>query len=167
MSEPTPSFSMHLYKFIDWTEKILLTILFIGVILYKTDYRSQQKSEMLIIASLTGLAVLFFLLAYRPLRIERLEDEKLGMMDLLCTSIVPKVLWISNAVLTVGVLFYFFEAMSESYHQTLMIGCLTVGMGIIILGIGIIQGVKHLKILMPILYRSIPLSIAGIYLLIE
>lgn len=167
MSEPTPSFSMHLYKIIDWAEKILLTILFIGVILYKIDFSYQQKSEMLIIASLTGLAVLFFLLGYRPLRIERLEDEKVGVMDLLCTTIVPKVLWISNAVLTLGVLFYFFETMSESYRQMLMIGCLTVATGIITLGIGLIQGVKHIKILIPILYRSIPLSIAGVYLLIE
>lgn len=161
MSESRSSFTQQLFKLIDRAEMILLGALSIALILYTTSF----KSEILLNLSLKGLAVLFFLSAYRPIQIERKEGEKLGFMDLLCTTIVPKILWISSAVITVGIILFFSNTGNEGYKIILMLGSITIPVGIILLAAGLSSGVKQLNVIVPILYRAIPLTIVAIYIL--
>ncbi len=161
MSETRPTFTQQLFKLVDRAEIILLGTLSVALILYTSSYRS----EILLDLSLKGLAVIFFLSAFRPLPIQRKEGEKLGFMDLLCTTTVPKILWISSAVITAGIILFFSKAGNEGYKMILMLGSITIPAGIIILAAGLSSGVKHLNVIVPILYRAIPLTIVAIYML--
>jgi hypothetical protein len=75
-STPTP-FIVRLTKNLHWAERAFLISLAIGTILTYSKINSSVLN-----ASLIGLAITFFLYAYKPLDIIRNEDELLGFSDL-------------------------------------------------------------------------------------
>jgi hypothetical protein len=145
-------------------EKILLCALALGAILAVLDI-----NFTLLRASLIGLAAIFFLLAYRPpeKEIQREENEPGGFSELLALTIIPKVLWISSAVSLIGIAFYFISPENEGYKQMLFIGMTTLGTALIVLAFFLVSGTKHLKTVVPILYRAVPALIAAIYFLVK
>jgi hypothetical protein len=81
--------------------------------------------------------------------------------------IVPKVLWISSAISALGIAFYLFDFGNDGYKRMLMIGGLTIGIGTLLLLVFFVSGVKHIKIVTPILLRAIPLCLVDFYLMLK
>lgn len=94
-----------MHKLLPYLERVFLATLIIGFALQLTG----MAIPILKTVSLSGLGVIFFLSAYRPLEIEPVEGEQMGFNELLGLSVVPKVLWISTSITTIGILFYSLE----------------------------------------------------------
>jgi hypothetical protein len=141
-------------------EKVFLAALAIGTVL-----TVMQIDSTVMRISLIGLAVTFFLFAYRPIEIPKQENEPFGFSELLAFMIVPKVLWISSAISAVGIAFYLFN--NDGYKQLLMIGGLSIGIGTILIVIFLVSGVKHIKMVTPILLRAVPLFLVDFYILFK
>jgi energy-converting hydrogenase Eha subunit C len=162
-SEQTPTpFIVTITKQLPLVEKVLLTALAIGTILTVMEIDSTVTR-----ISLLGLGVTFFLLAYRPNDIPRQEGEQLGFSDLLGLMIVPKVLWISSAISALGIAFYLFDFGNDGYKKMLMIGGLTISIGTILLIVFFVSGVKHIRTVVPILLRAVPLCLVDFYILFK
>ena len=163
-SEQTPTpFIVTITKHLPLVEKVLLTTLAIGIIL-----TVMQIDSTVTRVSLLGLGVTFFLLAYRPNDIPRQEEgEQLGFSDLLGLVIVPKVLWISSAISALGIAFYLFDFGNDGYKRMLMIGGLTISIGTILLIVFSVSGVKHLRTVVPVLQRAVPLCLVDFYILFK
>jgi hypothetical protein len=78
---------------------------------------------------------------------------------------MPKVLWISTAISTLGILFCVLKIESNSYGQMLMIGAATLFVSLLVLGFLSLAGVKDLRPLVPVLLRAFPVLILNIYIL--
>jgi hypothetical protein len=139
-------------------EKLLLTALAVGIILTVMKIDSTVTR-----ASLLGLAVTFFLYAYRPKDIPRQENEQFGFAQFIGLMTLPKVLWISSAISSLGIAFYLFDFGNDGYKQMLMIGGLTIGVGALLFLFFLLSGVKHITIVTPILLRALPLFLADVY----
>jgi hypothetical protein len=160
-STPTPtSFIERVTKNLHWAERAFLIALAIGTILVFSKINSSVLN-----VSLIGLAITFFLYAYKPLNIVREENELLGFSDLLAVGILPRVMWISSAISTLGLLFYLMD--NAGHKNMLMIGGLTIGISVVLLTIFLVSGVKNIKIVTPILFRAIPLLTIDIYILFK
>ena len=162
-SEQTPTpFIVTITKHLPLVEKVLLAALAIGTILTTMKIDSTVTR-----VSLLGLGVTFFLLAYRPTDIPRQAGEQFGFSELLGLMIVPKVLWISSAISALGIAFNLFDFGNDGYKQMLMIGGLTIGIGTLLLVVFLISGVKHIKTVIPILLRAVPLCLVDFYILFK
>jgi hypothetical protein len=152
-----------LFQYIPLIEKILLVALVIGTIL------ALMEIDMTVVTiSLFGLAATFFLRAFQPPKeIRQSENETFGFSELLTLSIIPKVLWISSAVSSIGVAFYLINFENKGYKQMLLIGIMSIGAGLVLFTIFLLTGVKHLKIIVPVLLRAIPVSLAAIYFFLK
>lgn len=152
----TPGILKHLPVF----EKVLMCVLAIGIILAVLNI-----NFLILRIALTGLAVTFFLSAYRPPEEikERSENDTFGFSEMLALMIIPKVLWISSAVSAAGIALYFFRFGNDGYKQALMIGILSIAACLVLLAFFLISGIKHLKSVTPILLRAVPALLAGLY----
>jgi hypothetical protein len=156
------SLLIKLTKYLPFIEKICWTALGVGLLLTML-----QIDKTVALVSLLGLGCTFFLLAYRPADIPQHEGERFGFSELLGLMIVPKVLWIGSSVSVVGISFYLLELNKEGYTRMLMIGGLTGIIATLILAILFVMSVKHLKTVLPILLRALPLSLVDLYLLLK
>ena len=143
-------------------EKIFLEALAIGTVLTLLSIDSSVTKF-----SLLGLGVIFFLMTYSPTDLPGEEGEKFGFTELLAWAIVPKVMWISSAVSAFAISFYLFDFGNDGYKKMLMIGGSTIGIGILLLTFFLISGVKHLKMVTPILLRAVPLFLVDIYIFLK
>ena len=80
------------------------------------------------------------------------KEEKFGFLDLLMTSIVPKVLGIGMAVSMMGTLFFLLEY--EGYPQMLQLGGTTI---VVCYALIVLSGsiAKYGRLLAPMLLRSL------------
>ena len=148
-------------KLLPYLERVFLASLIIGFVLRL----SGNEIPMLITVSLAGLGVIFFLSAYRPLDIEPSEGEQMGFKELLGLSIVPKVLWISTAVATIGILFYLLDLGNDGDLRMLYIGGSTIALAtLILLGLKA-TGTKNISAVMPVLFRALPTLLVTAYIL--
>jgi hypothetical protein len=161
MSTQPTSFATTLYGLIKKVEIALWLALVLGLLLHYSGYPAKNVLTI----SLSGLAIVFFLGAYQPSNIIRGEDEKLGFVDLLYLIIAPKLVGISMAVSLIGILFYFINANIEGTKQMLFLGSMSGIAASLVIGIGVAIGAKNSNTLLPILYRSVPIAIASVYLL--
>lgn len=141
-------------------EKILIATLLVGAILTALEIDSTVTK-----GSLLALGVTFFLFAYRPIDIPGQEEVPMGLSEMLGLMIVPKVLWISCAISTVGIAFFIFDLGNPGYMNMLMIGGFSIGTASLILVILLNSGVKHINLVMPILLRAVPIFLVDCYLL--
>lgn len=162
MTSARTSLIARIFNYLPLIEKVLLTALAIGIILtiMKMDNTATKFS-------LIGLAVTFFLSAYRPMEIPRQENEKLGFTDLLALSIIPKTMWISCAISAMGISLYLSQFGNEGYKQMLLIGSSAIGGGAFFLVFFLVSGVKNLNLVTPILFRALPLLAVDIYLFLK
>jgi hypothetical protein len=142
-------------------EKIFLTGLVIGLVL--TYVNTDNKT--IIQVSLIGLAITYFLTAFKFIDIPRSENEVFEFKDLLACMIAPKVIWISCGVSLFGLFIYTLQLGHNGHKRALMIGGLSIAIGLIIIGYASVTGVKNLRYVMPTVIRAVPLLIADIYLL--
>ena len=141
-------------------ERMLLMLLVLGIVMtFLTSVGS-----LIINIAIAGLALIFFLYAYKPLPVSTGEDEKASIRELLGWSIVPKVLWISCAVSAMGILFFLIRTGSLEYRNMVMIGGLSILVGLVVLGVLQVSGTKHLQVVTPILLRAVPLMIMDFYI---
>lgn len=163
MADRTP-FSETLYAFVERGETLFLIMLLAGAVLFSFGF---SQGSGLVTFALGGLAVVFFLMAYRPPKSNQLNTEKkMDFMQLVVLTIIPKVLWISCAVGTIGLLLRHLQTENDGYRQMLIIqSAVTVGT-LIVVGVGVVKGVSGLRNLLPIYYRALPLTLAAGSLLI-
>lgn len=152
---------MLIKKILPNLERVLLAILAFGFILQL----SGMNIPVLISIGLGGLAVVFFLNGYIPVDIQQSEGEPMGFNELLGLSIVPKILWISAAVTTIGILFYSLQIGNDSYSKMLQIGGSTIVIGTSILLALKVRGVKNINLVLPVLLRALPALIIAGYIL--
>lgn len=110
--------------------------------------------------SLSGLAGVYFLMAYRP-PAPLPEGEKKGFAQLLSQTILPKILWIGCAVGAIGIMFYLLQL--EGAREMLLIHAASGG-----IGVGMFLAFRQTsdsQTLTPVLYRAIPLLLISVYLL--
>lgn len=160
MTPNSTSFSTKITSRLPLIEKAFLIATVIGGILVVTKIDSTVAR-----IALLGLAATFFLYTYKPLDIQRQEDEPFEFSDLLALMIIPKTLWISCTISALGISFFLFEFGNDGYKKLLTIGSVSTGFGSLLFVIFIIRGVKHVKIIAPLLLRAVPLFFMDIYLL--
>jgi hypothetical protein len=110
--------------------------------------------------SLSGLAGIYFLMAYRP-PTPVPEGEKKGFGQLLSQTILPKVLWIGCAVGAIGIMFHLLQL--DGAHEMLLIHAASGGVGV-----GMFLAFRQStdsQALTPLLYRAVPLLLISVYLL--
>jgi hypothetical protein len=159
MTSPTP-FMERFSENVFLLEKILIISLGFGVILTLS-----QINTAFIALSLLSLGIIFFLIAYRPVNIPEKENEGFGFSELLALNIVPKVLWLSSAVSSIGLAFFTLELPNEGYKKMLMIGAISIATATFLFLVFLITGIKYLKNVAPVLLRALPLLIADIFIL--
>ena len=148
------------FRILPWLECGLLIALAIGMIL-----AFMKINSPVILISLGGLSIAFFLYAYRPADLERPEGEKFGFTELLALIVLPKAMWIGCSVATVGILFFLLQFGNEGYKQMLLIGCSTLAFGLILIVAFLVMGVKGTRTLIPVSFRALPLALVAFYIL--
>lgn len=151
-------------KYLNILERLFLVLLIVGLILDFFDLGIFQLTSV----SLIALAAVFFLSAYRPSTIPKPEEGTLyGFQELISYIIIPKVLWISTAVLTVGILFFTMNQGNNGYLTMIMVGGTSIVISSIVLLTSMAMGTKYLNHVTPVLLRSTPTLLIGIYLYIQ
>ena len=144
---------------IPWIEVTCTVALMIGIGMMIT---SGEKSILLV--SLPGLALCYFLSAYLPPSVDPDETQPRGFIDLLAMTIIPKLLWIGSAVATMGI---FFTVMKmEGKEEMLLIGVLTLSACVVSLMVFGVMG-KPIRPVLPIFLRALPVLAVGIYFLVS
>jgi hypothetical protein len=115
------SFSSRLFSFLSLVEKIALAVAFTGI---GFKYLHLAGADMMLMLSLTVLAGVYFLTAYKPpVKTEGgqpADEPPAGFATLLAATILPKVAWIACAVLVIGILFRLLHL--NGVTEMLMIG---------------------------------------------
>jgi len=163
MQQKRSTFISRFTKYLLVAEQVLLGVLIISILLAFLNIESSNIMQLCLI----GLAGVFFLNAYKPLNIQRSEDEKLGMADLLVSVILPKVIWISCSVSAIGILFYLRQDAPQSYQSMLTIGGGSLFVGLLLVGIFTLAGAKNADALQPIFLRAIPLLLIDAFILFK
>ncbi len=151
---------LKILPFVPWAERVFIIAALIALALKATG----NTSTTLLVISLGGLAATFFLSGFIPLDIPYDENEKLGFIDLLALTIMPKVAWIGIAISVLGILFHQLGLPPDRYLQMFMIGSSVLVGTVVILLIALAQGVKRLHYVVPIYYRVIPVLLVMAYL---
>lgn len=146
-------------KYLYPAETFFVGLLTVGILLPKFDISSDE----VIMISLSGLAIIFFLSAYRPLEIKIGQGDKLEFKEMLYLTILPKILWIACSVMTIGILFNILNMPGSK--NMLVIGSSTALVILILFGVFFLSEEKHIKATIPILYRAVPLLLVTAYLL--
>jgi hypothetical protein len=152
-------FTTLIFNLLPLAEKILLAGLGVGLALIYSGLDSNVA-----FVSFNGLAVVYFLYAYKPPDIQREDDAPLGFLQLLGLSILPKIMWISCSVSMVGIMFHLL-ALAGSYEM-MLIGVSSIGIGLLLFTIITLTNVKGMKENVPMLYRAVPIFLAEMYLLL-
>jgi hypothetical protein len=161
MAEYVP-FASRLYSFISILEKIFVATAAAAI---GFKYLQLAGANMLLMAGLSGLAVIYFLCAFRPPEQKDAEGaiEKRGFASLLGSTVLPKVSWIACSVLAVGVLYRLLHF--PGANEMIMIGTATGVCAAVIFGFLAAQGNEVAKSQLGILYRLVPMLIIASYFL--
>lgn len=154
------TFAETLYGFLERIELILVTALGVSLL---TQYLKVAGAATGIQLSLSGLAGVYFLMAYRP-PAQAPSGEKKGFSELLSLTILPKVLWIGCAVGAIGILFQLLKL--DGAREMLTIHASTGGIGIILLAVLSLQQGNDSNPFIPVLYRAVPLLLVTLYMLL-
>ena len=148
-------------KLLPYLERVFLATLTVAFVLQLTE----SELPILMTISLAGLGATFFLSAYRPLDFRPTEGEQMGFNELLGLSIIPKVLWISTAIATIGILFYTLQLDNDGYLRMLYIGGSTIITASVIMLILKAMGTKYLNATFPVFFRAMPTLLIVTYIL--
>jgi len=145
-------------RYIPLLEKIALAMLAIGIGLTLLGL-----DISLLKFSIFVTAILFFISAYVPIDIPRVDDGEVGgLRELLTYLVAPKVAFIGSAVILFGIGLYLANPSNEiGFKKMLLIGMTTTGVASLIILAGFVTGAKYTKYVMPVLYRAIPSIVAA------
>lgn len=147
-------------KYLPWIEAIFLIMLAVGCFMLY-----QNLEGGLLIISLICLTAIYFVSAYKPIEITSDGKEKFGTKELLAWTILPKLCWISCAVSTLGWLLFFIDPENAGYKNMLMIGAVSIAAALVLIVYLISSGVRQMNVLVPVMFRAVPLLSADCYLL--
>lgn len=151
-----------LFGLLERAELIALTALLAGLGAHFSGYSGFSSVLVFAFAALGGI---YFLMAYRPQAIPPTTDgAPPGFKDLFVLTILPKVMWISCAVGAAGLSMLHTHPDNLGYQQLLLIQASVSILGMLAVGACAAIGADTRHII-PILYRSIPLALASIYIL--
>ena len=158
------SFVQSLTPVIKWTERIA-TAAFIASLgtVFITKGSAMEFAHYVFMPVAAILAGVYFLNAYMPVNVQRNENEKFGMKELLLTTILPKILWISCAICMAGFFVLSQNAEHDAHLKLWMIGGLSLLSGLVFLAFGMVTGDKHATVVAPVAFRAVPLVILVIY----
>jgi len=148
-------FAEKLFPFLNTLEKIFLTGFIIGACFRILHLNGADEFLMI---SMSGLAIVCFLTAYKPATEDFGNHSKALLM-----TIVNKMFYISSAVCILGLLFFLLHF--KGYQQLLLIGSLPIGICTIIGVYLITQLSESAGALRPGLLRGLPLGIASAFVL--
>jgi hypothetical protein len=143
---------------------LLLEMLFLLALTAGTISMIMGNASTVVVVSLIGLAIVFFFSAYKPLNIPQHANEQFGFSALLAFVILPKVMWISCSVSSIGLAFYILK-LGNTHTQLLMIGGSTLAITILLLAFLLANGTRYINAVTPMLLRAIPLLIIDFYIL--
>ncbi len=152
-------FTSLIFNILPLGEKIFLAGLGAGLLLI---YLALDTNVAFI--SLNGLAVVYFLYAYKPPEIKSEEDKPAGFAALIAFSILPKVMWISASVSMIGIMFHLLALAGAT--EMISLGATAIGTGLFILAIMLFTGAIGMKANVPMLIRVVPILIVDLYLLL-
>jgi hypothetical protein len=157
MDSRSQGFVAKIAKYLPNAEIICLALLMLGIVVaMSTD------DITIVVIPVTGLALIYFLNAYAfPASVN--GEGKPRFVDLLAKRIVPNVLWIGCAVVTVGLLYFILAYSPQSYKKILVIGLTAICGGFVTLGVLFASGVRDIN--SAVLYRAVPLALIGGYIL--
>ena len=146
-----------------------LELILIGLTIVGFVFIEFYNQKLMLPLALVGLAIVFFLKSFKPIEIEpgTNEGSTRGMNELLSYFIVPKVLWINIAILSVGLSFYYFGLHARGYTQMMTIGILGVFIASLVLLFTVFKNSQVLDLHRHIYYRALPLMLVDGYILYE
>ncbi|MFN7610996.1 MAG: hypothetical protein ACK5QX_08690, partial [bacterium] len=115
--------------------------------------------------SVLGLALTYFVSAFKIIDIPYKEDDIMDFKDLLALSITPKVLWISCAVSLFGFFVMTQELGNDGYLQGFRVGMLCILISVVIHVYATFGGTKYLEYVRHIFYRAVPILVLDLYVL--
>ncbi len=151
-------FTTLIFSFLPLVEKILMAGLGVGLALI---YLALDTNVAFV--SFNGLAIVYFLYAYKPPEIQRKDDAPLGFMQLLGLSILPKVMWISCSVSMIGIMFHMLALAGSS--EMMLIGVSSIGIGLLLFTISALTNAEGMKEHVPMLYRALPIFLTEMYII--
>jgi len=158
---PAPTrFSELLYRYIDRAESLMLVMIIAGVVCH---FLHLEFANQVLALAFIGLAVVFFLNAYRPPTAPAGDQpDRKDFFTMLTQTILPKILWLSCAVGAAALAMVHMQA--EGYKEMFMIqGAAALG-GLAVVGLAAALG-RNVQHLIPIIYRAIPLTLFGAHFL--
>jgi hypothetical protein len=147
----------HLYN----AELFLTGLLTFGILLPKMGV----DSSPIVVISVFGLAVVFFLQAYNPTLLP-IPPAQRGFKELLSLTVLPKIIWIATSVCTIGILLFLLD-ISNGYLQVLLIGETALVASLLIAGYFFMRSAAYAKIVTPMLYRAVPVLLISTYILLS
>ena len=147
-------------RFLNSAEMVLSSLLILGLLLPKVDI----DSSIVILIAVGGLAIIFFLQAYAPFPIP-IQKERPGFKELLCFTVLPKVMWIAASVSTVGILFFLLD-ISNGAVEMMTIGATSLAACLLVTGYFYISARQYIIPLIPVLYRAVPVLLITTYILL-
>jgi hypothetical protein len=147
----------HLYN----AELFLTGLLTFGILLPKMEV----DSSLIVVISVFGLAVVFFLQAYNPVLLP-IRSAQMGFRELFSLTVLPKIIWIATSVCTIGILLFLLD-INDAYYGTLLIGETALVAGLLIAGYFSMRSATYAKIVMPMLYRAVPVLLISTYILLS
>ena len=153
-----------IFRLLNYIEMIALVVAAVG---FAMLYTSMEGAPEMLMVALSTLAGVFFLKGYQPppVQEQKADAPKPGFIDLLGTTIVPKVGWIACAVGTTGILFRILNLTGN--QEMLMIGCTVLTIALVLIGIFTISKPERASGLMPLVYRAVPVCLIGVYLFMK
>ncbi len=154
--------SKSFHKILPSLEKVFLTAAILTFLLMSVDIRVPYLLNI----SIVGLAFTFFMNAFQEKEIKRTEDKRLDFNDLFIDMIAPKILWISTAIVTMGILFYMLDFGNNGYANMLIIGSVTIVICSVLSLVLVTKRAGNFgEVITPIFYRALPALVYACFIL--
>ena len=161
MSKQLISVISKITPYLDLSERAFL----IGIALGLIPFTSNGDSKILLQVSLLGLAITYFLSSFRMTETPPSEVAMGSMKSLLVWTIAPKNLWMFCSISLFGLFVYTLQLGNDSDKRLFIIGGGGIAFCLAILAYGFLSGTKHLKVIMPLALKAIPLLLLDFWLL--
>jgi len=160
MTNLQTTLNVKIVRNLHWVEKIAIALLFLCGLLAALG--KEAEAQGLLMVSLGTLSTVFFLYANAPPQGIDKTEQPMGFKELLTLLIIPKVLWISLAISTIGILFYFLNL--KGYNEMLLIGGTSLLFALVLLAVLFLNGAKYLDAIRPVLMRAVTVLVIDIYI---
>ena len=139
-------------------ENVILTAVLLDALLILLRYEYKPLTYGLV----AGLALVYFLHAFLPPKLAPTENQPVGFNELLAWTILPKVMYIGIAIVTLGILLFYANVQNKGYEKLLTVGCGSLSVSLFLLAILAFNGVKQLHFLRAVVFKALLFLLGGI-----